>query len=188
MIVVEGPDGSGKTTLLTKIKEETGLDIAPRVVSKDTEAMVDLTAWVEENVERGWHPTLYDRHRLISEPIYGPAVRQSLEPGFDDPYWFHTMLQRFYHSQPLIIFCLPPLEVVQANIFGDPDNIVVADKIRQIWAGYFNLMCTHFALSSPQHHPVVIHYDFTEPNDDRNIVHLLRRIRSETRRKTGIIL
>lgn len=136
MIIVEGPDGAGKTTLIKQLAERYDLPIAPRVVSKDAEAMVDLKAWVEENVSQGFQPMIFDRHRLVSETIYGPILRDKQEPGFDDWVWMSVMIDRFYNCNPLIIYCLPDLEVVKANIAGDIDNKVVWGSIDAIYAAY----------------------------------------------------
>lgn len=144
MIIVEGPDGAGKTTLLKKIQAYTNFSIADRVVSKDTEAMTDLVKWVEQNVDNGFQRVLFDRHRLISEPIYWPAIRPKPAHGFDDMSWFYTQLRKFYQAEPIIIYCLPPLSVVWGNIQHDPENQRVADQdvITKIWAGYFNKAMT----------------------------------------------
>lgn len=144
MIVVEGPDGAGKTTLIQMLRQKTGLDVAPRVVSKQAEAMTDLKKWTEDNVAKGWQPLIFDRHRLISEPIYGPTLRPKLEPGFDDVGWFYNQLYKFYAVQPVLIYCLPPLQQVWENVQHDPDNKVVAsqDTITSIWGAYFNKAVT----------------------------------------------
>lgn len=144
MIVVEGPDGSGKTTLIRHLARETGLPVAPRVVSKNAEAMVDLKQWVEDNVNAGFQATIFDRHRLFSEPIYGPILRQHFEPGFDDPDWFRTQLYSFYQARPVVIYCLPPFEVVWSNVEHDPENTVVNERrnMRAIWGAYLNKATT----------------------------------------------
>lgn len=148
MIVVEGPDGAGKTTLINYLAKELSLPIAPRVVSKDTEAMVDLQEWVDKNLSKGWQPMIFDRHRLISEPIYGAILRPKFQPGFDDMEWFEPRLRQFYGLQPSMIYCLPPLRTIWDNIQDDPENQRVADQhiIQMIWAAYFNKAVTEYTL------------------------------------------
>lgn len=139
MIIVEGPDGGGKTTLIKKIQEAyPDLEVAPRVVSKDTEAMVDMQDWVNRNLAEGPQYKLFDRHRLISEFIYGPILRQQQHPGFNSPIWVHHSLRRFRELRPVVIYCIPPLEVVMANIVGDEDNQRVWDHIMGIHAAYIH--------------------------------------------------
>ena len=136
IIIVEGPDGSGKTTLVNMLKEELGISVAPRVVSKEATAMTDLMSWVDDNLDNGPVPTLFDRHRLISETIYGPILRPESSPGFDDLSWLGPRMTRFYKLEPLIIYCLPPLETVLANLKGDPNNLAVIDFTDRIYQSY----------------------------------------------------
>jgi hypothetical protein len=139
MLIVEGPDGAGKTTLIQRLSEDLRLPVAERVVTKDAEPMADLVKWVEHNIACGLHPVIYDRHRLISEPIYGPALRDSVEPGFDNLRWLRNQQQRLRILNPFVIFCLPPIEMVEANVSHDDDNKVVRQNIRLIYWLYFNL-------------------------------------------------
>lgn len=136
MIVVEGPDGSGKTTLIKELSKSLKLPVAPRVVSKDAEAMVDLVEWVKTNVGGGFKPLIFDRHRLISEFIYGPILRDDQSPGFISTNWVAEMLFKFYTCNPIIIYCLPPVEVVEQNVKADPDNQVVWGKSRALYTAY----------------------------------------------------
>src|SRR5215211_3588455 len=103
LIIVEGPDGSGKTTLIEKLASEFNFPVMPRVVNKDTEAMVDLVKWTEEDLTKGFGPRIYDRHRLISEPIYGSVVRHEMQPGFDDIHWLHAMQANLRAIRPVVI-------------------------------------------------------------------------------------
>ena len=164
MIVVEGPDGAGKTTLITQLVLHTGLPVAPRVVSKDAEAMVDLKQWVDENLDQGFHQVIFDRHRLISEPIYGPILRQKLEPGFDSMSWLFPRLRQFYRIDPVIIYCLPPFETVWDNVRDDESNKVVAQRevIQQIWGAYFNKALTEYSLKPKR----TWLWDYTNPDTD----------------------
>lgn len=136
MIILEGPDGAGKTTLLSELQQHFSFPVADRVVSKDAEAMVDLQSWVEQNVRQGFQEMFFDRHRLVSEFIYGPVLRRHAEPGFTDVGWTGAMLQLFYHIRPVVIYCLPPLQVVKDNLRGDPDNERVNPHIEPIYQAY----------------------------------------------------
>jgi len=160
VIIVEGPDGAGKTTLIKSLLERWPfLELAPRVVSKDAEAMVDLPAWIADSLEHwGEKPMLFDRHRLISETIYGPILRGSAEQGFDDPIQMLLWMGDFYRCQPIIIYCLPPLQVVRENIWDDPDNVVVQGKIDAIYQAY----CARAAIDEEATQARVFIYDYTK--------------------------
>lgn len=180
MIVVEGPDGAGKTTFIEQLNAVLNLPIAPRVVSKDAEAMVDLQDWVHQNVKGGFQALIFDRHRLISEPIYGPALRDELEPGFSDLSWFYAMLEAFYAIKPIIIYCLPPFQQVWNNVMSEEENRIFHQNgaaLRQIWSGYLNKACTDFALR----HDTFI-YDYTA--DDPG--HYIKVVKSKLQ-KRGVL-
>lgn len=158
MIIVEGPDGAGKSTLIKRMADALDLPIAPRVVSKTAEALVDLKVWVEENLNQGFQPMIYDRHRLISEPIYGPILRKEQERGFSDFNWLQRQLDGlYYHVQPFIIYCLPPLTTVKANLRDDFDNVVVAGHIDQIYSAYIARAALDYTLAQLN----IVAYDYT---------------------------
>lgn len=154
MIVVEGPDGAGKTTLIRELSARYGLEVNERVVSKETNAMFDLKQWVEQNLNEGFQWKLFDRHRLISEFIYGPVLRKNQR--FTDRAWVWNALRRFQLLSPTIIYCLPPLEIVRANVMYDDDNTAVAHSIEQIYAGYVH----RASLDDLAKHNVIV-WDYT---------------------------
>lgn len=145
MLVVEGPDGSGKSALVERLRSSLALPVATKVVSADTTALTDLAAWTEQNVDLGFQYKIFDRHRLISEPIYGPILRKSQDPSFVDLGWMSDMLWRFYNCRPIIIYCLPPLEDVLANVNRpQTNNGAVAGSIEAIYSGYVNRAALDF--------------------------------------------
>lgn len=152
MIIVEGPDGGGKTTLLKRLAKDLDLKIAPRVVNRKAEPMVDLVQWVHLNLRQGFQPMLFDRHRLISEPIYGPALRNSIQTGFDDPIWLNEALFRLYFRvKPVVIYCLPPFDVVWENVMKDEDNSIFhgwGEALKHVYWAYFNKALTDHVLYS----------------------------------------
>jgi hypothetical protein len=137
VIIVEGPDGGGKSTLVRTLSAQLKLPVSPRVVGSDTRALVDLVAWTEQNVEKGFQRLIFDRHRLISEPIYSPLKNADPASKFLDLGWISDMTWRFYQAKPIVIYALPSLETVVSNV-QDPmtDNEFVRDWIHHIYAGY----------------------------------------------------
>lgn len=176
MIILEGPDGAGKTTLLNQLKADLGLEVAPRVVSKDAQSMVDLQEWVRTNLNQGFQHTLFDRHRLISEPIYGPILRDTPEPGFSDMMWFHEALYRFYRIKPIVIYCLPPFESVWKNVMSSDDNQIFHDNeraLRTIYFSYFNKAATEYVLRNRE----CWVYDYTSSHADITYRALLQNLK-----------
>ena len=137
MIVFEGPDGAGKTTLLKHIAKQYNLKIAPRVVGTDTQPMVDLREWVEDNLARDRYNmnTIFDRHRLISEPIYSVAMGGERDDRFWDLHWLKRSMDKFYDCEPFIVWCLPPYDVVVRNC-EDDSNEFVRPFTKKIYRGY----------------------------------------------------
>lgn len=164
MIIVEGPDGAGKTTLIRNIAEAyPDLEVAPRVVSKETNALTDMKRWVNDNLTEGFQYRLFDRHRLISEFIYGPILRgNDQHSGFDDGGWVYWSLKRFQEINPLIIYCLPPFNAVQFNVNQGDDNLAVQDHIKAIYAGY-----VHRATLDMLAGRNVVIYNYTDPTHQR---------------------
>ncbi|MCA1799993.1 MAG: hypothetical protein LC650_01700, partial [Actinobacteria bacterium] len=105
MIVVEGPDGAGKTTLIRDLSALLNIPVAPRVVSQETKAMVDLRQWTEDNVSRGFRSDfLFDRHRLISDPIYRFIVpNKKMDAELYNLDWYYKHFFLFAQCRPLVI-------------------------------------------------------------------------------------
>lgn len=158
MIIIEGPDGAGKTTLIEILQKSFNLSVAPRVVAKDTSAMADLVKWTEDNVKKRWHSVLYDRHRLISEPIYGTIMNRDA-PQFDNTFWMRSMMAKFYLMRPTLIYCIPPKQVVHDNIMFDEqnDNFAVSDVWGSIYNAYVSRSAIDFSVAG-----AIIH-DYTQP-------------------------
>lgn len=164
MLIVEGPDGAGKSMLVERLSRDLKMPIAPKVVGSNTQPLQDLAEWTEANLNKGFQRVVFDRHRLISEPIYGPATRNTQDVNFLDLGWLAEMTYRFYQSNPLIVYCLPTLDVVRKNVSReDTDNSVVAGRITAIYAGYVARAAIDRANSSV--HSKVYNYEVTRYED-----------------------
>lgn len=138
-VVVEGPDGAGKSTLIDSL----GMRLAPRHVNSAGKTVDNLAEWVEVDlVANPDPPWVYDRHPLISEPIYGSICRGRPAFRFDSFTWLQHKLGEFiYFKKPLVIICLPPLVTVKRNILQNaPDQMEgVLKHIEAIYYSYVAL-------------------------------------------------
>lgn len=138
MIVVEGPDGSGKTTLIKRLVQLIALECVPKAVSSEMNAEVDLSVYIEKQLNRGFGPRLYDRFALISGPIYGPLF--GMRPPndiFQDFGQLASWLSRFYAIEPLVIYCLPHHERVAANLWASED-FTNRDQVENFMQAYWS--------------------------------------------------
>lgn len=156
MIVVEGPDGAGKSSLAAKLSESLGVEIAEKAVSGEARAMVSIVKYVEGSMEAGFRRVIYDRHALISSPIYTAALRKS-EPneGFGDFRWLAMTYDRWRQIAPLVIVCLPPFEHAWKNCQKDEFNAALfptREVLFAVYSLYFNLAARN---------PSILLYDYT---------------------------
>lgn len=162
-IIIEGPDGAGKTTLISHLRETFGLEQAPRFSTSLGGPVDDLIRRTWDDV-LSWHQrtgaVIYDRHPLISELIYGPLVRGDVAAGFSGT-TARYLMQRLYR-EALIVLCLPPQDVVRANVHKDGEAQMpgVVQQIDTIWSLYRNL-----AVQWPT--PRLVQYDYTQEQDDQ---------------------
>lgn len=170
MIIVEGPDGGGKTTLIDRLRKHLGVGVMPRPCSSDRGVdPSSLMAWVDRDLSGPVHERkIYDRHPLISEPIYGPLIRGDMAAGFTDLVWMSTRLEMLYTHEPLMIFCLPPLALVKANVMETHDTNTkhlqgVHARIEAIWNQY-QFRC---AQELTMKHDVYV-WDYSLPTAERS--------------------
>lgn len=158
MIILEGPDGGGKTTLLKRLSEETLLSAHERASDSVKGPLADLYGWTVNDME-SWSSqklSIYDRHPLTSEHIYGPSVRGAIRPGFEmtNPKLGH--MRRYLREHALVIVCLPPLEVVKQNVANEIEQMPgVVENIEHIYDCY-RMMLHIWPLDSH-----ICRYDYT---------------------------
>lgn len=138
VIIVEGPDGAGKSSLVKRLHEDTRLPIHVRASTSLGGPVANLWEWVVQDVT-SWDRqslSLYDRHPLVSEYIYGPICRGALPQGFMG-HSSRNIFQQF-QKQALVIFCMPPLELVLENVTNEnlPQMEGVEHNISALYYSY----------------------------------------------------
>jgi hypothetical protein len=134
-IVVEGPDGSGKTNLVNDLVKHTGRPVHPRSTPSVGGPPPDLDLWVEREFARDKQPGIYDRHSVISEPIYGPICRGFVPGAFSSPLWLNKQRARLANMS-VVVFCLPPWSDVFANIMSGTHMAGVRENGYEIYMAY----------------------------------------------------
>lgn len=193
-VIICGFDNTGKTTLIQQLMETFPQDlemIKPPGPWPSKEVMMD---WTEPSLQsiRDAKPEdkifLFDRYPLISEPIYGPVIRdtclftpEELNEGFE------VLMSA---PQPIIlVFCRPPVEHILK--FGDREQMEgVIDRAHRLLDAYdasIKEICNRIYYrtlpkDSPNSSLVLFFYDWTEGNDW--ILSLIRNHIEQVRRNT----
>lgn len=139
---------------MEKLSSDLGLPKVAKAVNSKAQVEVDLPEWLWASLRRGveakkrHNPHIYDRHALISEPIYGPAWRQGWEePGpremFSDLDWLSVMLREFYDLSPVIVCCLPPWGVVYHNLAKTQQPTMVIENWQNVYWAYHAWVAHH---------------------------------------------
>lgn len=161
MIILEGVDGSGKTTLLKNLLGSVnGVEAHVRAASSTGGPVDDIYQWAEGDVVTWRHQpfSIYDRHPFISELVYGPTVRDYLDPRFRSARGV-SVREEFY-DRALIVLCLPPKEIARANLGVNDQMSGVVDNFDSLWHQYNNLRLT-LARANRR----VFWYDYTRKHD-----------------------
>lgn len=147
-IIVEGMDGSGKDTLIDKLM----LHPAMRDHTRHTRASTslggpvqNLAQWTIDDVAAmpTNSPKVYNRHPLISEPIYAPhrRVNPGLRGAWRDRTWVH--LNRLIAAEHcLVILCHPAFSTVHANLMRSPHGHMpgVVEHASKLYDSYTQLV------------------------------------------------
>lgn len=139
-IIVEGPDGAGKTTLIEELQKTYGLQREPRAASSTQGPITDLVQYTDtadHTIGLGKRTTLWDRHPLISEPIYSFVSGRTNQFQSQSYEWMQDRYGTLI-DHALLVWCLPPLENVLANVLNPdvPQMEGVTDRITHIYNLY----------------------------------------------------
>jgi hypothetical protein len=145
-IIVEGPDGAGKTRLVKQIVSAYDMQIAKRASTSEGGPIVNVDQWVEDvetNIlmsRRNKTPFIFDRHAIISEPIYSLVLQRQTAEMFRIPWWVTARRQALY-NHTLVVFCLPEYAVLDRNVKDPTISQMpgVAENIHEIYMRYIHL-------------------------------------------------
>lgn len=173
-IIVEGPDGSGKTSMISRLRSwNPNALMASRACTSENGPIAALKQWIDDDVENeDWEEgeiVIYDRHPLISEPIYGPLIRGYIDPGLTDRTWLGSAYQAWIAHNPIIIYCLPPYPIVYENILkthqGSTKHLQgVVQHAMAIYDSYTVLACKQAG------RPLTMVWDYTQPENLHDIL------------------
>jgi len=178
MIIVEGPDGAGKTTLIERIEADWGLSREPRAVTSAAESIVPIGDYIDTQLNLGFGWRLYDRFALISSPMYMMLPNRTFREEMLDFTWLQAQYVKMSKVDPVIIYCLPPLEEVKKNLSQDDNSGgKVQPNIEQIYLNYHAFAARVYSSSS-------MVWDYTNP-DLLRLAHLLRWAKARVDRDEG---
>lgn len=131
MIIIEGCDNSGKTTLFNRLRVDLGclgvINTRPRKEQDVLDAvyhMRELSQLTQFVMDR-WSP--------ISESIYGPICRDDHMIDEETLEYLDNML---FQMKATVVYCRPPLEVMQATIFDREQMEGVTDNLTRLYEAY----------------------------------------------------
>jgi hypothetical protein len=163
MIIVEGPDGAGKTNMVNKLMAIfNGLELMPKAVSsEEAKALRPIGPYVEEELAKKFGLRVYDRFALISSPMYLSLPNPTFVEPMTDVQWLMMQYSRLNRIDPVIIYCMPPLAVVKANMETDTETPdFVKERIETIYNSYVAFIARTYSAS----HMI---WDYTNPTMHR---------------------
>lgn len=140
MIVIEGPDGAGKSTLVKWITETYDLQEGERS-EKNRDYIYRTTredTWkaMHTELQASSPPLVWDRLGPWSDPIYAPLMGREVAFTRDELLFADNFIRQLQCS---FIICLPPLEVVKANVEASHQIKAANDHIEVIYNKYRRL-------------------------------------------------
>lgn len=182
MIIVEGPDGAGKSTLIERLgmgMAEYGLHLGIHAGTPNRDRMWETTvARTYDAIARDLNPDnpplMWDR-LFYSELVYAPIMGRPNAFGSRTNY-VHRLIA--YTGSP-VIFCMPPLETVVANVATTKQHEWVAGNEEAIYNRY-RTMFTRYGNAN------TYLWDYTADDDDRQWPRLVNSLRGYVNRRRKV--
>lgn len=139
MIILEGPDGAGKSTLLGKLEmglAEYGIHAGVHAGTPNRDRMWETTVprtydAIAADLNPDNPPLVWDR-LFYSELVYSPVMKRPNAFGTRSNY-VHRLIA---YTQSPVIFCMPPFDIVQQNVFQTEQHDWVTDNVEAIYKRY----------------------------------------------------
>jgi len=173
-IIVEGMDGTGKDTLIQSLMTHpdfSRFSLHARASTSLGGPVDDLAGWVGDDLLMLWKTRksfIYNRHPLISEPIYGQVrPKKTVVFPFNNASWLGAH-RRMMANHAVVVLCEPPREVVMQTLKrqgNDAHMPGVVDNADMLYSLYSCLMWTGG----------LIRYDYTAPHAFDVLVDILTR-------------
>lgn len=142
-LIVEGPDGGGKTRLVEALLAKfPDWGKGSKASTSMGGPVPNLAAWVNNEfkvMDAATTCLVYDRHPVISEPIYGRIVRDNPKPGFTPSPWL-SWANVGMQDRVFVIWCIPHLAQCEKAVAVDRDMPGVTENIAEIHRAYVRAM------------------------------------------------
>lgn len=145
-IIVEGPDGAGKTTLISHLAHTLHIPVHEKASNSVSGPVDYLGKWVADDmktlggtIKNGpGQAFIYDRHPIISEPIYARLVRQQIAQYPFEVEEFLTGMREVMYDACVVVWCLPSLDTVARNVWASSRDQMpgVTMKIAKVHQAY----------------------------------------------------
>lgn len=172
IVVLEGADGGGKTTLAAAIRSRIHCHLLTSSgPPTNIDQIIDELNWLAEFPRR--HLLVCDRHRLISEPIYGPILRQ--RNLLAEPRSRYNDMDVADEAQ-LIVYCRPSLESAILNVTATKQQQLagVPDQLSRIIVAYDEW----YETASRSRPDSFMRYSYENPTDLEDVIEAIKERRN----------
>ena len=150
MIIVEGPDNSGKSTLIKSLIKDFNLLLAEKPHGPPQNVNDLIYRSSKLLLKQDQKRYIVDRHPLISEKVYGPALRN--KDLWEEKKLTYCSFMDILNDSSLagsvfIIYCRPPNEVVlnlsthEVKGYDTAEHLeALKSNLQKVVEGYDNIM------------------------------------------------
>lgn len=161
VIIVEGMDNTGKSTLIKRLAKALPKH---RMIISPGPNQADQPQWIRTEIGIArTSATIYDRHPLISEEIYGPRIRGISHLTQHWPHLWDMLVRDIY---PTVIYCRPPRDEIIKTILEREQMEGVVENARTLIDMYDRFISEKVMTTLP-----VYAYDFTNDPKAHNLFH-----------------